>query len=373
VCSFTLYSSETIKAYFEKLRTLAVNKRITEFQFDQLKRRGIQVISPRKDFGLEHLDKVLNEIVIGATEQFIESLSVPYQATSFVAAEVDGKPLDSSRKSKLYIYKVPGEPRGGVKLLTGGKRAFGDNVFASLNRILIGHKAVISSAANLVVNKDNVWDWQFYGQHLKSDYLDIYNDLEALYEKIRKKKLIGKVANRSEHHYMVVVARTESSFRKLRIVEEFLEGRIAVLDPDKGYVVIFVTDKSGYEYAERKMRESDLIKYIVTGKKFDISNGLYQLRKDFEIDIILNDGGRIMSNAFRDMGLLAEERITIEPNPGNIFVPELVDPTSILGADGTGLDNSELGGAILVKSKPINKERANVYVYPLCRNYVLHH
>jgi hypothetical protein len=45
---------------------------------------------------------------------------------------------------------------------------------------------------------------------------------------------------------MVVMARTESTFRKLRIVHEFLGGRIAVLVPREGFGVIFVANMSGY-------------------------------------------------------------------------------------------------------------------------------
>ena len=58
-------------------------------------------------------------------------MSVPYQATSFVAGEV------YSQNSGIYAYKIIGKQGGGVQLLTGGIRKMGDNIFASLHRILL--------------------------------------------------------------------------------------------------------------------------------------------------------------------------------------------------------------------------------------------
>jgi hypothetical protein len=87
----------------------------------------------------------------------------------------------------------------------------------------------------------------------------------------------------------------------------------------------------------------------------------------------LNDGGRLMSNGVRDSGLLAEERVTLEPYPGNdvMTTSEETDPTSILGKKGLGIDGSEMECAILLHSIVNGKERANVYTYPLKDEIVL--
>ena len=49
------------------------------------------------------------------------------------------------------------------------------------------------------------------------------------------------------------------------------------------------------------------------------------LRKKYSVDIMLNDGGRIMSNGVRDSGLLGEERVTLEPYPGNGLIPNEIE------------------------------------------------
>ena len=72
-----------------------------------------------------------------------------------------------------------------------------------------------------------------------------------------------------------------------------------------------------------------------------------------------------MSNGIRNAGLIGEERITLEPYPGYDILPEEIDPTSILGVEGIGLDESEIEGGILLHSTMIDEEFANVYVYPL--------
>jgi hypothetical protein len=74
-----------------------------------------------------------------------------------------------------------------------------------------------------------------------------------------------------------------------------------------------------------------------------------------------------MSNGMRDTGLLGEERITLEPYPGNDIIPDVesIDSTSILGMDGIGLDGNQIHGTIMIHSTEIGEERANVYVYPL--------
>jgi hypothetical protein len=53
---------------------------------------------------------MLPEIVIGASSRYINKMKVPYQATSYVAANTrhDGK--------GSYIYKIPGKSAGGIPL-----------------------------------------------------------------------------------------------------------------------------------------------------------------------------------------------------------------------------------------------------------------
>ena len=74
-----------------------------------------------------------------------------------------------------------------------------------------------------------------------------------------------------------------------------------------------------------------------------------------------------MSNGIRDCGLLGEERITLEPYPGNDIISDVdrVDPTSISGMNRMGLDGNKIHGAIMIHSTKIGEERANVYLYPI--------
>jgi hypothetical protein len=62
---------------------------------------------------------MLPEIVIGASSRYINKMKVPYQATSYVAANTrrDGK--------GSYIYKIPGKSAGN-STLTGGIEKIGD-------------------------------------------------------------------------------------------------------------------------------------------------------------------------------------------------------------------------------------------------------
>jgi hypothetical protein len=337
--------------YKSRLYSLVENKKITIEQLDHFLRRGIKVISPCHDFGLKFVGKVLPEIVIGASSRYIDKMKVPYQATSYIAANTmrDGK--------GPYIYKIPGKPAGGVPLLTGGNRKIGDNVFASTHRILLGFKAITVSAINLMVNKKKIWNWQFFADNLKNSDPDIYEDLV---------KLHARIGSYNPIHY-VVIARSERTFRSLKIAEEYERNQIAVLDPTNGIKVIFITNQNGYDYISKRILESEFVNYIVTGEEFDLYNGMVNLRSKYNIDIMLNDGGRQMSNGIRDSGLLGEERITLEPYPGNDIIPDIesVDPTSILGMDGMGLDGNQIHGTIMIHSTEIGNERANVYVYPL--------
>ena len=111
--------------------------------------------------------------MIGASDDYINRMKVPYQATSYIAANT--KAYDDS-----YIYKIPGKNAGGVLLLSGGKRKSGDNAFASTNRILIGYKAIMMSAVNLMVNKNQIWNWEFFGNNFKESNPEIYEDLLKL-------------------------------------------------------------------------------------------------------------------------------------------------------------------------------------------------
>jgi len=74
-----------------------------------------------------------------------------------------------------------------------------------------------------------------------------------------------------------------------------------------------------------------------------------------------------MSNSLRDLGILGEERVTLEPYPGSKFIPdpERIDPESILGVEGSGIDGSEIKNGIRIHSTKIGNEKANVYLYPL--------
>jgi hypothetical protein len=337
--------------YKSSLHSLFECGRITDQQLEHFLKRGIQILNPAADFGLDALGQILPEIVISAHPSYIKKMKIPYQATSFLAA--------STRVSApvSYVYKLPGKVAGGVPLLSGGKRGIGDNVFASTHRILLGSKAVIISALNLMVNKDKIWNWKFFGNFVKESRPDVYQDLDRLDKKLNQKKSMSQV----------VIARSDCTFKRLKIVEEYRNNKIAVLDPENNIKVIFLTNQRGYDYASKAIVESDLVQYVTTGDHFDGLEALKDLRRKFRIEILLNDGGRQMSNGFRDLGILAEERITLEPFPGKKIIPDVeeIDPTSIMAMDGLGIDGNELEHALRISSIKIGEERANVYSYPL--------
>jgi hypothetical protein len=297
------------------------------------------------------LGKILPEIVIGASSDYASKMKVPYQATSYVAARTK----ESSKA--VYIYKIPHKPGGGVLSLTGGIRKLGDSIFASTHRILLGTKAMMISADNLVVNKEHIWNWQFFGNAIKESNPNIYEDLLKLRDKIGTKSMF----------HQIVVARSDKTFRRLKFANLCQKNEIRILDPKNGIKVVFMTNESGYEYASRFLPESDLIHYVITGKEFDMYLAMMQIRRSYGIDMILNDGGRIMSNSVRDLGLLGEERVTLEPYPGDQFVPQRdkMGSKNVLGIEGTGIDGGELKNAIKVHSTRIRDELANVYLYPL--------
>jgi len=353
---FEKFSEHNLVDYKEGLSTLVNNGRITEYQYCHFLNRGITVIMPGK-LGLDHLSKFLPSIVVASSPRYIAKMKIPYQATSFVGAKTHPGSDDT------YVYKLPGKPAGGVPLLTGNRDAVGDNLFASIHRILLGSKGVLVSASNLMINKSQIWDWQFFGKRLKTSQPKLYSDLIELDKKI----------NPSNTRYQIVIARSKATFKRLKIIYNFDKKQISVLDPKNGVKVIFVTNEEGYEYVGQKITPSETIDYIVTGEKFNIFKGLVMLKKLYGFEVLLNDGGRQMSNGLRDLGTVAEERITLEPYPGPRIIPSLekIDPTSILAVGGTGIDGGEIEGTIRINSISIGDERANVYAYPLDDKKVL--
>ncbi|MDW0157861.1 MAG: hypothetical protein QOK62_06280 [Nitrososphaeraceae archaeon] len=343
--------ASTASRYKKQLSLLLDNGVISEELYRHFIIRGLKVVSPSNDFGLDYLGKILPEIVIGASSDYVSKMKVPYQATSYVAARTK-----ESGKA-VYIYKIPHKPGGGVLSLTGGIRKLGDSIFASTHRILLGTKAMMISADNLVVNKEHIWNWQFFGNAIKESNPNIYEDLIKLREKV--------VTNSMFHQ--IVVARSDKTFRRLKFANLCQKNQIRILDPKNGIKVVFLTNESGYEYASRFLPESDLIHYVITGKEFDMYLAMIQIRRSYGIDMILNDGGRIMSNSVRDLGLLGEERVTLEPYPGDQFVPQRdkIDSKNVLGIEGTGIDGGEIKNAIKVHSTRIRDELANVYLYRL--------
>ncbi|HJU79283.1 MAG TPA: hypothetical protein VJ599_06965 [Nitrososphaeraceae archaeon] len=324
---------------------------ISENVYKHFIKRGLKVISPSKDYGLYNLGQILPEIVIGASDEYINSMHVPYQATSYIAART------ANIGKAIYIYKINDKPGGGVLSLTGGIRKLGDSTFASTHRILLGRRAMLISADNLVINREHIWNWQFFGNEIRKSNPDIYEDLLKLNNKI----------HRGHEFRQIVVVRSERTFRRLKFAELCRDNKIKILDPKHGIKITFLTNKSGYEYASKFLPESDLIEYIITGMDFDMYLAMIKIRKLHCIDMILNDGGRIMSNSVRDLGLLAEERITLEPYPGDQFISHRsrTDPHNVLGIEGAGIDGGEIENGIKVLSTKINDEQANVYLYPL--------
>jgi hypothetical protein len=353
--------------YVERLQQLLDFKRITTDQFSHFRSRGIKIIHPLQDFGLESLGRFLPQIVIGASDEFIRRMKIPYQATSFLVANT--KP----DLSGWYVYKIPEQPKGGLQLLSGGKRRIGDNVFASTHRIILGRKAILVSAVNLMANKDNIWNWHFFGDHLKHDNESLYNDLVKLDAIMKDEDNSENGVDRASPYYYLVIARSESTFKKLNVVGNYLQNKIAVLNPKNNIHVIFLTDQSGYEFASKRIEESSLVDYIATGETFNTFLALQVLKRKYGIALILNDGGRIMSDGIRKEGLLAEERMSLEPFPGEDVFPlnKYIDPTTAAGSPGLGLDGGEVEGALLLHSNKVDEEKLNVYIYPLEERQVI--
>jgi hypothetical protein len=337
--------------YKTQLSSLVEKGVISEKVYKHFIKRGLKVMSVSNDYGLYNLGEILPEIVIGASEEYISNMKVPYQATSYVAAKT------RSTGKAIYIYKFSDKPGGGVLSLTGGIRKLGDSIFASTHRILLGRKAMMISADNLVANKEHIWNWQFFGNVIRESNPNIYEDLVKLSEKVGK----------GPEFRQIVVARSDRTFRRLNIADLCKDKQIKILDPKHGIKVTFLTNDSGHEYASKFLPESDLVEYIITGKDFDMYLAMVKFRKLHGTDMILNDGGRIMSNSVRDQGLLGEERVTLEPYPGDQFIPysSKLDQQNVLGMEGIGIDGGEIEHGIKIHSTRINDEFANVYLYPL--------
>ena len=345
------------KEYFEKLYFLFEKNLLSKKALDHFQKRGIKVIDTLTDLGCPKLSKVLPHVVIGASDSFVDRLCVPYQATSFIAAEA------FSPNSGVYAFKLLGVKGGGVPILTGGSRKLGDNVFASLHRMILGNNAIIVTVNNMMENCSQIWSWDFFGKHLKPEYPEIYGELLNLSKKLVK----------PDNFYFVISIRSLESISRSGLLEHYKRNEIAMLDPKNRQKVIIMTTRSIYKYLSPIIKESDLVSYLQTddgdddddGDEFDMYEGLKMLRRNYGIRYLLNDGGRKMSESIRDMGLLAEERITLEPfNPATLGYS--VDDSCILGKKGLGLDGSELEKAILVNSTSIEvDEQANVYVYAL--------
>jgi len=353
--------------YVNRLLQLLDSKKITIDHFNHFKSRGIEIIRPLQDFGLRSLGRVLPEIVIGASYEFIKRMKIPYQATSFLVANT------KSDLKGWYVYKIPEQPKGGLLLLSGGKRRLGDNIFASTHRIILGRKAILVSAVNLMTNKNNIWNWHFFGDHLKQDNISLYEDLVRLETIMNRKDDSASSVNSTGPYYYIIIARSESTFKKLEIVDNYLQNKIAVLNPENNIHTIFITNNSGFDFASKRIEESSLVSYIATGENFDLCRAMQELKQKYGIDLILNDGGRIMSEGVRREGLLGEERISVEPFPGEDIFPsdKYIDPTTAAGSAGLGLDGSEIEGSILLSSNKIKDEKLNVYVHPLEERKVL--
>lgn len=347
----TFSMAHTASKYKKKLSLLLDNGVISEKLYLHFIHRGLKVISPSNDFGLDYLGEILPEIVIGASSDYINEMKVPYQATSYVTARTN----QSGRE--VYIYKINNKPGGGVVSLTGGSRKLGDSVFASTHRILMGSKAMMISADNLVINREQIWNWQFFGNVLRESNPKVYEDLIKLRENVAKNSMF----------HQIIVARSDKTFRRLKLTDLYQKNQIKILDPKNGISVIFLTNESGRDYASELIPESDLVEYVVTGEEFDMYSAMNQVRRLYDIDLLLNDGGRIMSNSVRDLGILGEERVTLEPYPGERFIPHSakIDARAVLGAEGDGIDGGEIKNAIRVHSTRIGNEIANVYLYPL--------
>jgi hypothetical protein len=342
-----------IKNYHKKLDFLYDSKNLDEEKLYHFKKRGVQFFDTDKDLNCHHLSKLLPYVVIGASNEYVDKMNVPYQSTSFVAGEV------YSQNSGIYAFKIMGKQGGGVKLLTGGSRKLGDNVFASLHRILVGNRAIMVTINNMMENNDQIWSWEFFGKHLLDKDTLIYNDLL---------KLSKKFVDNSKFHFIISI-RTFESIDKLNFVEMYNNKKIAMLNPENNIKVIIITTLQIYNFLSKFIKESSLIFYIITGENFEIQTGLEILRKEFDIKYLLNDGGRIMTNSIMECGILGEERVTLEPF-NSITLDYTINSNCILGKKGSGHDSCEINHSILLDSQYMGDEKMNVYIYPMDDNKI---
>ena len=348
-------NKEIVKSNYKRyLQNLFEKNKLSKIDKDHFLDRSIQVILPNEDYGLKNLSKFFPQIIIGASSTYIKKMKIPYQATSYIAANI------SKNNNGPFVYKIPNKSNGGISLLSGGKRKITDNLFAALHRILFGKEAIIISANNLMANKSDIWNWCFFADNIKKDNLKLYQDIKKFAD-------LYKTYN---PEYFVITARSDAAFKKLRIIEEYEKNKISMLN-QKNQKIIFITNSLGFEYASKNIYESDQFFYINTGEKFNISYGLKILRNKFNISIMLNDGGRQMSNGIRDQSLLGEERITLVKYPGDNIFPKVVEPTSILGQRGLGIDSGELYRSIKIDSILIDNAQANIYQYRLNDKFIL--
>lgn len=349
-----MVKSDTVKKnYLARLESLFDNGLLDQNTVTHLQNRGLEVYDTINDLHCPYLSKVIPYVVIGASEEFVNNLTVPYQATSFIAAEA------FLPHSGIYAFKILGLKGGGVTLLTGGSRKLGDNVFASLHRMLVGNNAIIVTVNNMMENHAQIWSWDFFGNHLRAEYPKIYDELLNL-----SKRFVNL-----DKFYFVVSIRSIESIAESKLIEFYEKNEIAMLDSKNRLKVIILTTDVVYEHLSKIIKESELISYLRTGNKFDMRKGLQILRKNYGIKYLLNDGGRKMTESIRDDGLLAEERVTLEPFNSATLEYE-IDDACILGKKGWGLDGSELKGSLLLDSIKIGDERANVYVYPLIESKI---
>jgi hypothetical protein len=195
---------ESVASRYNGQLTLLLEKGvISNNVYRHFMKRGLKVLKPSKDLGLHHLGEILPEIVVGASSEYVGMMKIPYQATSYVAARAQPK------GNATYIYKIAGKPGGGVLDLTGGTKKLGDSVFASTHRILLGANAMMVSADNLVVNREHIWNWKFFGNAIKQSHPEVYVDLVKLWAKMVENSLI----------HQIVIAISDKTFRRLKIVD----------------------------------------------------------------------------------------------------------------------------------------------------------
>ena len=329
-----------------KLGRLVSLGKITENEYRNFLLRGIQY----QKFGSKYpcLQEVFPDgIPVGASESFIDELEFPYQETSYVCASA------GITYPRTYLYKTD-KTDGGVTDLAGGKRPIGDNLFASLSRIIVGAHAILVSADNLMANSNQIWDWNFFADNLKTNYNELYAETADFAQQ-----------NSSSDPIQVILARKKSTFERLDFLDAYKKDKIAIFNSKK---VVILTNLEGYEHISKGMDGVEFISKTKPNGDIDIKECLKQLRKEFDIKKILNDGGRKMSCGMKCLGLLGGERISYEPYPGDNFLPNQVTNEMILGKDESGIDGSPIPNSIVAFSQKINieqEEQLNLHLYPM--------